>query len=302
MQRFIWMCVLLVHASDMKSCDICGCSVLSGNPGILPGIQSHFVGYRYSYRSFNNIHPPSILAPEGQKSKNEFQTHELWGRWYPSKKLQVFASLPINDYFLEENGEKITIRGLGDINFLLNYKLIDKEDTIHGLKQLLFLGAGLKLNNGHFDSNEIPGFQLGSGTIDWSAYLSYTFRIKKYGALTELNARQIGVNPNGYDFGNKLFITEKLFYLFQTPRFRVLPQAGLTFEKSSADRLNGKVQDFTGGQSWLANFTLDAYYSDFNIGVNYSMPIKQTVGEGLIQESPRIQISCLYFIQRKKCN
>lgn len=304
MQRLILTCVLMIHSYAMNACDICGCSVMSGSPGILPKFRSHLIGYRTSMRQFDNAHPPSIINPEGSKSSNYYTTHELWGRWYPHNKLQIFAGLPYNDYRLTENNHTKHISGFGDATLLLNYLLINTGDTGgQKFKHLLTLGLGAKFNTGKFDANEIAGFQLGSGTKDYQAYLSYTARLGQIGALSEINLRYMGINPNQYNFGDKLFFAQKMFYWVKLGQSSILPHLGYFYEKSGVDKAKGIVQDYTGGTSHLLGCGADLYISDFNLGFNIYKPVYQNVGDGMLSESPRLQFNLIYIINKKpSCN
>ncbi|MCC6818417.1 MAG: hypothetical protein IT245_05975 [Bacteroidia bacterium] len=302
MQRIILMCVLLIYTSKMNACDICGCSVMSGNPGILPNFQSHFIGYKHSFRSFNNTHPPSIINPEGTKSYNQYRTHELWGRWYPIKRIQVFASLPFNDFVLNEDGQSRMVSGFGDASLLFNYMVFNTSDSNRKFKHVFISGLGAKFNTGKFNSNEIAAFQIGSGTTDFQAYLSYTAKLKNFGALSEISAKHMGINPNHYNFGDKLFISEKLFYWKDFNKLSLLPHLGFLYEHSGVDKLNSVIQDYTGGSTTFLGVGMDAYVSNFSIGFNVYNPIQQSVGEGLIKESARLQINFLYLFNKKnKC-
>lgn len=304
MQRVILCCVLMMHSYVMNACDICGCSVLSGSPGILPKFRSHLIGFRESVRQFSNIHPPSIINPEGFKSYNHYYTHELWGRWFPHDKIQVFGSLPYNQFRLEENGNTKSLSGFGDASVLVNYLLLNTGDSSNKIfKHVLTLGMGAKFNTGEFDPSEIAGFQLGSGTKDYQAYLSYTTRVNQWGALSEINLRRMGSNPNNYDFGDKLFYAQKVFYWLKLGRNSALPHLGYMYENSGIDKLNGKKQDHTGGYAHLMGIGADFYVANFNLGFNVYKPIYQNIGEGVLNENPRLQLNLIYIINKKpSCN
>lgn len=299
MQRYLFLCVLMIHSIAMNACDICGCSVLSGSPGILPKFRSHFIGFRESMRQFENTHPASILNPEGYKSSNTYSTHELWGRWYPHKRIQVFGSLPYNDFTMTENGVSRRKTGFGDASLLVNYLLLNTGDSSTKFKHLLMLGAGAKLNTGHFAPADIAAFQVGSGTRDYQLYLSYTARYGQFGGLSEITARRMGTNPNNYNFGDKVFYAQKLFYWINIGKNSLLPHVGYMFEHSGVDKSNQVIQDYTGGNSQLAGLGLDWYMSSFNLGFNVYKPVSQNLGDGLVKESPRMQFNLIYIINKK---
>lgn len=89
--KFFFIC-LIVSSLSTSACDLCGCANGSSFVGLLPRSGSQFVGMRYRLRSFD-----SHLNSQMLKTKEEYNTLEVWGRFYPIKKLQVLAFLPYND-------------------------------------------------------------------------------------------------------------------------------------------------------------------------------------------------------------
>ena len=304
MQRFIMLCVLSTTYITMNACNICGCSVMNGSPGILPKFRTHFIGLRHTHRSFTSTHPASILNPEVTKSKDIYRSTELWGRWYPHKRIQVFAFVPFNSFERNEDKVNKSIAGIGDASLMVNYLLLNTADSSKSkLKQAFLIGALYKHNTGKFDRNETPNFQLGSGTRDVQSYLSYTLRYGMLGLMTESSYRWIGINPNHYELGNRFNVSSKLFYWIKYGNNSLLPHVGIIRESAEADRLKGTFQDYTGGNSTLAGLGLDAYIGNVNIGINGYLPIIQNLGDGMVYESPRIQMNLIYnFKQKKSCN
>lgn len=304
MQRIILIGVLLLYTPIMIACNVCGCSAMSSSPGILPNFRTHFIGFRESHKSIHIQHPVSLLNPESQKSTESFNSTELWGRWYPHQRLQVFGFMPFNRISRTVNEQTITKAGLGDLSIMVNYLVFNTGDSIEAkFKQALLLGSGVKLNTGKFNSDESAGFQLGSGSRDWQLYASHTLRYQQAGVLNEISYRLPGLNPQGYQFGNRLIYSVKAFYWSKIKNLTVLPHIGYAYENAKADHLNGILQSKTGSEILSAGAGVDLYYKDFSLGCNAFQPFKQNINAGQVKESCRLQINLIYnFKTLSKCN
>lgn len=305
MQRFALLCVLILMHNTMNACNICGCSAINGNPGILPGFRYHLVGVRQYHRAFNSEHPASILNPEKSMVYDNYTTTELWGRWFPLKYLQVFGALPYNHYTTKENGILSSRSGLGDVSLLANLLLINTLDSNRKFRHLLSAGTGVKWNTGKFISDGHPYFQVGSGTKDVRFYSSYTMTSDWGGFISEFNYGLPGINPEGYQSGQKQQASIRLFGVLQKNAFRFLPNAGVNHESSRMDRLKGIIQSNTGGHLSTVSAGLDVYYKNFIFNSLINLPFAQHLGEGLVKENNRIQIGLAYLIRNPKkqtCN
>lgn len=83
--------LIFIDASQLQACDLCGCANGGSFFGILPQSHRQFVGLRYRYSSYE-----SHLNSVNLRTKEVFQSTELWGRFYPLKRMQVIAFLPFN--------------------------------------------------------------------------------------------------------------------------------------------------------------------------------------------------------------
>jgi len=304
MQRFLLLCVLLIQTPTMNACNVCGGGAMSGSPGILPKFRTHFIGFRESVKTINIQHPASLLNPEVQKSSESFYSTELWGRWYPHQRLQVFGFVPYNHISRTIKNQSTQKSGLGDVSVLVNYLVLNSDDSSTSkFKQALLIGAGCKLNTGSFNATETAGFQTGSGTKDFQFYGSYTMRYQMYGLLNEASYRVMGVNPNAYQFGNRFNWSAKAFYWFKINELSCLPHIGYTYENAAADRLKSIQQSKTGAEIALIGSGVDLYYKNFSLGANYYHPIHQNINAGQVTESFRLQIHLIYnFKNLIKCN
>lgn len=304
MKRFMMFCVLLIQTPTMSACNVCGGGAMSTSPGILPKFRTHFIGFRETVKTINIQHPASILNPEIQKSSETYKSNELWGRWYPHKRIQVFGFVPFNQISRNANQTSIQKAGFGDVSILVNYLVFNTSDSNTAkFKQALLIGAGGKLKTGSFNAAESAGFQLGSGTNDCQFYGSYTMRYQQLGLLNEGYYRYMGVNPNAYQFGNRFNWSAKAFYWLKYKALTCLPHIGYIYERAEADRLKTIQQSKTGAEIALIGSGVDLYFNNFSLGANFYQPVYQYINAGQITESFRFQINLIYnFKNVLKCN
>lgn len=292
---------VLVSSVSVYACDICGCSTAGNYFGILPQFHGHFIGVRYQYRSFRSEHVLLFHETEPLVSHEYFQTTELWGRWSPSKKVQLFAFAPANFMRKIENGAVFLENGLGDMSFIANVTLLNTGDDIRNIwKHALQLGGGVKLPTGRSDIQLAdglvnPNFQLGTGSFDFPLNVIYTMRYKRSGFSTELNYRLHTANSSHYRFGNRLNAAMRVFYWQQAGMVSFLPHAGTLWEYAAQNVEKGVLQDLSGGQSLWLTAGLDVYFSRFSIGASYQHGLYQNMAEGRLTAYPRVSANLSFL-------
>src|SRR5690554_4646258 len=162
----------LVLPTVSRACDVCGCANSGSYFGLMPQSHKSIIGVRYNYLNFDTHPDNKILA-----TKERFNVAELYGRFFPVKRVQVMAFVPYR--FDEQVTSAITKRnsGLGDITALASYNvfnsLMDGESG-GDLTHSLMVGGGIKLPTGKFSFDENDplqvanaNFQLGTGSTDF---------------------------------------------------------------------------------------------------------------------------------------
>lgn len=268
--------------------------------GILPQFNSHIVGLRYQYRSFVTNHPASLLENHGpERSEEYFHTTELWGRAQLSKRWQVFFFAPYHVF--RQSGFETNVSGVGDLQLMANYVLLNTADSVHVLKQTLLLGGGIKAPTGQYQQNQSgellnPNLQPGTGSWDFQLNASYTLRYGKVGLNSEATVRFNTANANEYRFGNRINAAAKVFYWQQGRRLGWLPYAGLAAELAEVDMDNtGERLSLTGGQLWLGEAGVDLYYQRFSIGAAMHIPVFQDLAGGLVDSGNRFSARLSVF-------
>ncbi|MBA4853409.1 hypothetical protein [Emticicia sp. BO119] len=291
----IFIVLLIISQFDTLACDICGCANGSAFVGLTPRAGTQFIGLRYRYRSYDS-HLNSILL----KTRETFQTAELWARFYPVKNLQIMAFLPYNsNYQLLLNSKTETLKnGIGDAIVLAHINVFntfqDTTNTSH-FYQSLMIGGGVKLATGKFEygyENEInPNFQLGTGSTDFLLSAIHTIKFHNWGLNTEIGGRISTRSNDKYRFGNRMNGSMTAFYSKAWGAFSVMPNVGAIVDYGFRDLKEGKRNSQTGGIAAMANSGLELYYLRFNVGVSYKLPVYQNLGEGELKSLPQYGVS-----------
>ncbi|HEY3404263.1 MAG TPA: hypothetical protein VGK59_12800 [Ohtaekwangia sp.] len=282
--------VLMLSSVSARACDVCGCSLGGSYYGILPQFSKNFVGLRWSQAKFYAYmdHQGEYIAPE--YSHDTYNKVELWGRFYITKRFQVFAFIPYAYNDMNGSEQNISNNGLSDITLLGNYILLNTgEDETVRWKHTWMVGGGVKLPTGknNLEDNGIlvnPNFQLGTGSVDFLANTVYTVRYQKAGFNAETGYKINTRNSEKYLFGNQFHASGQFFFWQNMKSFSFLPNAGLYFEQSSQHKDSQAIQTNTGGYALLATAGLETYYKRVTLGLNYKRPVKQKFNSDEIAE------------------
>ena len=281
--------LLFTNAQTAQACDACGCGVGSYQFGILPQQNKNFVGIRYQQKS-----DKTTPIHADMQSEEFFQTTEIWGRFYPLKKVQVLALLPYNFNQQKANGKTTQVQGLGDALLLVNYNLLNNTDSLYQkVKHNLFVGGGVKLPTGHFErkiegSELNPNLQLGSGSLDFVANAMYTVRYDKIGLNTSVTYKYNTENKNEFLFGNKFGAGTVLFSVLKVGEMAVMPNAGFSTEITGKDVMYGDELLESGGHVNFISGGSEFYFKKLSAGVTFQKPVSQNLSEGYVKTGNRL--------------
>ncbi len=276
------------------ACDICGCGVGNAYYGIMPQSYRNFIGVRYRYRTYD-----SHLNSQLLRTKETFQTTELWGRFYPTQRIQMLAFVPYNFNFQQDAATSARLNGLGDMTILANYNVLNTNmDTLdRAFNHTLLLGGGIKLATGRSNFRDDgslganANFQLGTGSTDFLVNALYTLRYKSWGWNSDVSYRISTTNPDHYRFGNRLSGSTSAFYVTSAGKnLTLMPNVGVTAEYSAEDRKNGVRNSQTGGYATLATAGVETYFGKFVAGVNFQQPLAQNLAKGDSKAQQRLQV------------
>lgn len=293
---------LLVLALDAAACDVCGCSIGGNYFGILPQFNRHFVGLRLSGQSFQSAHSQAAAQAGRYDSDERFRTFDVWGRFYPARRLQVMATVPYHDFSRDENGKQTRSQGVGDASVFANYVALNMGDSLgRGWKHTLTLGGGVKLPTGQHRLRDTEGkllhenLQPGSGSTDFLVTVVYMLRKGAWGFYTDWVGRMNTSNSSEYRFGNRLNGSLRAFYWKEMRRSSLLPHAGVFMDAAAPNRSYGYDVEATGGTVVLATLGLDWYIGPVSVGLTYQHPVSEHLGDGQINAKNRWMTTVNYI-------
>ncbi|MEI9918334.1 MAG: hypothetical protein WDO14_05965 [Bacteroidota bacterium] len=279
MKKLLIVVMMMLIAGQASACDVCGCSLGGNYFGILPFYGKNFVGLRWSQAQFHSYIYPTQNIP-AQESHDTYSKVELWSRYHLTKKIQLFAFVPYVYNNMNGTDQVVHAQGLGDMNLMANYSLINNSESNSDWKHTLMAGGGVKLPTGKFslyDKGKIinRNFQMGTGSVDFTANAVYTIRYKKTGLNFETGYKMNTRNNDGYLFGNQFRFSSQVFFWQQFGKISLLPHAGTYYENAAMHRDGDIIQVNTGGTALLGSAGLDIYVGPITVGVNYQKPVKQ---------------------------
>src|SRR5690606_38382681 len=102
------------------ACDICGCANSGSYFGLMPQSHKSVVGIRYNYMHFDTHPGSSVLS-----TRETFNIAELYGRFFPFKRVQVMAFVPYRFDRQATSALTKTNSGPGDISALASYNVFN---------------------------------------------------------------------------------------------------------------------------------------------------------------------------------
>lgn len=293
---------MFIKLYTVQACDICGGGA-GYYSGMLPQYHKHYIGLRWRFSAFQ-----SDLGHETEGtaafSKDYYHSWELMGRFYPHRRVQLLAFLPLNYNMQTSPSGDYHLVGLGDMSVMglyniYNTSFLGEKDTKHNL----LAGVGVKVPTGTFrnkdnQGNLLPvGFQLGTGSVDILVTAIYTLRHKRWGLNNSVTYKINTPNADTYKFGNQLTASTTAFFLHQIKdkNWGLMPKLGLQFEHANYNLKNEYKRINTGGNQLVASTGLEIYYKKIQMGFDFQLPIWQNLSSGLVYAQPRCMVYINYL-------
>lgn len=296
----------LLALYDMyEECDVCGCGSSGGGMGYGTIGDSNFIGVRYinqQYRSRDGIYNNSPWIDE------HFNTMQLWSQVPLGERFSVNTIVPLHFHSRAlVDGSDQEISGLGDVNILASYNLIQTKDTPfvpdeNAIKHSLSIGAGLKLPTGSYNRENNtgsvnPSFQLGTGSWDILLASNYSVGYKQYGMGVLANYVIKTENNEQYQFGNQFNYGVNFFRRFENLRMQsYIPVIGLAGEVFGENQSYGIAVQDTKGNVLFGRLGFEADLGIFNTGINVMLPVAQNLNDGNVEAKSRIGVHFNYKI------
>lgn len=273
--KFIATAMMLIVLYAEIYSQTCCCTGAGANYSILPNLNRHVAGIRYTFRGYRSV--TSSLNPEldGKITDQQMHALELFGRFNVHERLQLSVFIPYNVVMQKLRTELAGSNGLGDMSLLLQYNVLNpllcsgSKD-----KHQLRLGVGVKLPSGSFKMDERDLFstnlQLGTGSIDFPFNAIYTFRYEGFGFNAIASYKLNTTNNRQYRFGDRAQGGLNLFYVKELREVQLMPIIGFTYEHQFENRQRGEQLSFTGGDFATILVGFDVYYKSFAFSSSFS--------------------------------
>ncbi len=273
---------------SLDDCDACGCAAGNGSSGFESLLNPQFIGIKYfaqHYKAKENLFVKDLTQDQ------YFNTLQLWGKIPLTKKLSVYASLPFHFHEKKTRQGDIRINGIGDLNLMGIYQIINSKDNAHQLNG----GLGIKIPLGKFDEKGIsgvnPSFQLGTGSRDYQAALNYKFQKNKLAVLINTDYTVKTENKKHYRFGNQWNYAATGFYrITGTDKTIFSAKAGLQGEVYDTNRQYGETLPRTSGSALYGKLGFEASYKKFSLGSEIMLPAYTELAGGDIEAKSRFSI------------
>ena len=286
MMRAILIALMLLASFANVNSQACCCSSGSSNYTILPNLDSHLVGIRYSYASYDAIAYPvmnmvmsgeqmSMMGP-GQAAVERMNTLEVFGRFKLPRRFQLSVFLPVHILSESYSGSFTRSAGLGDASILLQYAVIDPAKcTGKKVKHQLKLGFGVKAPTGQFKMDaqgmSSPDLELGTGSVDFLMSGIYTLRYKKFGFNALASYKKDLVNKQQLRFGDKFRTGINPFYVLpEIKKVTITPNAGINFDHVFSNVYEKQLLTYTGGNYISASAGVEVFYKHFAFSTSIS--------------------------------
>jgi len=271
-----------------NECDACGCAAGNGSSGFESLLNPQFIGIKYfaqHYKAKENLFVNDLTQDQ------YFNTLQLWAKIPLTKKLSIYGSLPFHFHEKKILQGDININGIGDVNLMGIYQLINSKDNIHQLNS----GMGIKVPLGKFNEKGIsgvnPSFQLGTGSWDYQAVLNYRFQKNKLAVLLNTDYTIKTENKKHYQFGNQWNYSATGFYQLSGNEKSILSgKFGFQGEVYDRNRQYKEALPKTAGSALYGKLGFEASYKKFSLGTEVMLPAYTNLAGGDIEAKSRFSI------------
>lgn len=298
--KFIATILVVVSASFVFGCEVCGCSAAGNSIGTIGASKNHLIGMTFQGRYFKSAHP-ALFSNELERSAERFYTANLAGKFQAHRRVQIVGALPF--HYNQQTKEGVTTfkQGIGDFTVSSRFAVVYKRDSINASAFIIQLGAGIKMPTGEFSkdahetNNTFPG--TGSWDIPFDANL---YLIREKWMLQFENAFNLKTrNKIGYHYGNAF---QSVVYANKTigkRSLKVSPGVGIQTEYLFKDRIDGSsANTFNSGYLLTGVIGLNFQWKQVFLLVRYNQPLAQKLSKGYTTNKGQFSVSLFYTFKK----
>lgn len=323
-KRFLVGLVFILIYNTSFACDLCTIYL-----GIQPNDFKNSAGIRYRYRVFEKNYDGLSLSTfnNGQRIKGvpnnkhnggelglpnesylyveEFNSYDIFINAYLHPKWQLNISTYFTDNYIKKNDSIVSnVGGIGDINLLLKYQLINSQNNCdttlkNKLLHRLSVGTGITLPTGNFNKSTIvdfetefkpnviigtpileldPHMQAGTGAFGYLFLAEYLVKINAFGLNINASYKLNTTNKNEFKFANRFNSNLSLFSMLKlSEKIKIMPQAGLSYEQSKRDEYQNEPYMDSGGSVLFSNLGLSLFLNKLRFNTSYYVPVYESL-------------------------
>ena len=303
MRKTLLLIAFLSCTQAALACDLC-----NGYITITPNDNKHAMGFRYRFSRYEAAageHTMAKILHGEMNATEDYHTYELWGRFYPTQKIQIEVAIPYRyNRSSENNAGSHTVQSLGDLIVLTHYEVLSAfPKGPDAANQRLYLGGGVKLPTGEYKKKTggviDPHLQTGTGSLDFMLSGLYLAKFNNIGAKAGANYSFNNENKNEFTFANRLNLSGSLFYQINAGDAVWMPSVGINFEQAKQDLQNEAALENTGGNMLLGVIGSDLYFKSYSLNASYQWPIKQSIDDDQPENQGRFVIGLSYMFKSK---
>lgn len=282
-----------LYAEDDFDCDACGCAASGGNFGYGDLTQDKMLSVRYLNQRYRS---KETLFNNAPWSTEDFHTIQALGLIKITPKIKTLLLVPY--HFLERSTTQgaQSLQGIGDVSLLGIYEIMSKISDKN--QHFWYAGAGVKFPTGNFDTqlrgNVNPGFQLGTGSFDYSLLTEYQWVYQKFGWQSLANYTIKTENKYLFQFGNQLNLSTLWFYRLEQTKFTWTPQVGYAFETNQANSDFRVEIPNSDGYIHLLRAGFEMERAKMKMGTTFFLPLQQNLINETVELKHRVNVSFQY--------
>lgn len=232
-KMMLCLCLLWLGIAESKAQSCCatgsGC-----NYSVLPDLDKHMAGLRWTYSQYENRNFSLIPEQNGIKNHEMVNTLEVFGRFNLPKRFQLSVFVPVTFIHQYSTLSDTHDRGLADMSLMAQYQILNPAKFGVGrVKHQLRAGVGLKLPTGKYQSGKKDLYntsvQLGSGSVDVLLNVVYTLSYRKLVMSARAAYKVNTVNKYGFRFGDKTDAGVRFSYVVRAGKITLMPMVGTSY-------------------------------------------------------------------------
>lgn len=298
-KMMLCLCLIWLGIVDGKAQSCCatgsGC-----NYSVLPDLNKHMAGLRWTYSQYENRNFSLIPEQNGVKNHEMVNTLEAFARFNLPKRFQLSVFVPVTFIHQYSALSDTHDRGLGDMSVLAQYQILDpKKFGVGRVKHELRAGVGVKLPTGKYKTgkNDLynTSVQLGSGSTDVLLSMIYSLSYRKLVMNARASYKLNTVNKYGFRFGDKAETGVRFSYVAKAGKITLMPMIGASYIYTQNNYNHHQPVYESYAHLLTANAGMEAYVKHFAFSVSVTPVVYNRVFTMAYRQLVSTEVGAFYL-------